>query len=264
MLKKLIKYDFKWIFKIVLVFLFLGLVCAILGRLFSLIENSIIFGIISSIFKGASISLLASALINSIMRGWARLVTNQYKDESYLTNTLPIERKIHLLSKTISTIISIALSFVILLVGLIICYYNANTLETIKQALGILSETLNSSATLLLIGIVLVVFLEIIFLVLTGFFGIVYGHTFNQKKMLKSFLFGLMAYGIASTISLVLLMVISLFNEGLHGLMFGGTEQVELSLLTGLLWFSLFIYTFYSVILYYITYKILNKGINID
>ena len=185
MLKKLIKYDFKWIFKVVLIFLLLGLLCAILGRLFSLIEDSVIFGIISSILNGASISLLASALINSIMRGWARLVTNQYKDESYLTNTLPIDRRTHLLSKVISTIISITISFVSLLIGLIIAYYNENTLDVIKQALGMLSETLDSSTTLLLIVVAFVLLFEIVFLVLTGFFGIVLGHTFNQKKLLK-------------------------------------------------------------------------------
>jgi len=264
MLKKLIKYDFNWIFKMVFVFMILGIFCAILGRLFSLIENSIIFSIISSIFKGACISLLISALINSIMRGWARLVTNQYKDESYLTNTLPIDRGTHLLSKTISTIISITVSFVGLLIGLIICYYNENTLEMIKQALGVLSETLDSSTALLITGIVLVILFEIIFLVLTGFFGIVLGHTFNQKKMLKSFLFGLMAYGISGTISMVLMLIVSIFSEGLRGLMFGGTEQVELSLLSGILWFSLFIYLAYTVVLYFITNKILRKGINID
>lgn len=264
MLKKLIKYDFKWIFKIVLVFIILGIFCSVLGRLFSLIENSIIFGIIASILKGASISLLASALINSIMRGWARFITNQYKDESYLTNTLPIDRRTHLLSKTISTTIAITISFVSLVVGLIICYYNENTIETIKQALGILSDTLNSSSTLLIVGIIIVLLLEVLFIVFVGFFGIVLGHTFNQKKILKSLLFGLMAYGIANTISLSFILIGSLFSDGLSGLLFGGAEEIQMSLLSGLLWFSIFVYLAYCIILYVITSKILNKGINID
>ena len=229
MLKKLIKYDFKWIFKIVLVFLLLGIICSILGRMFSLIEDSVIFSIISSILNGAGLSLLISGLINSIMRGWARLITNQYKDESYLTNTLPIDRRTHLLSKTISTILSISISFFALVIGLVIMYYNENTLEVIKQSLNIISETINSSV----VGL---------FIVFTGFFGIVYGYTFNQKKLLKSVLFGLMLYGISSSISLLLMLFSSLFNEGLAGLLFGGTEQIQFGLLKGILWFSMIIY----------------------
>lgn len=264
MLIKLIKYDFKWIFRIVAIFLVLGLVCAVLGRLFSLIENSIIFNIISSVLNGASLSLLISGLINSIMRGWARLIVNQYKDESYLTNTLPIDRRTHLLSKTLSTLLSIFISFFALILGSVIMYYSEGAIESLMQMLGTISNALNSSKVLLIVVIVFVLLFEIMFLELSGFFGIVLGHTFNQKKIMKSFLFGLMAYGIASSISLVFMLIVSLFNEGLRGLLFGSTDQIQISLLNGILWFSLFLYLAYCLILYAITNKILKKGINID
>ena len=42
MLKNLVKYDFKWVFKNIIIFIILGLVFACLGRLLGLIENSLI------------------------------------------------------------------------------------------------------------------------------------------------------------------------------------------------------------------------------
>lgn len=265
MLKYLIKYDFKWIFKVVLIFISIGLFCAIVGRLLSLIENSVIFSIISAVFNGASLSLLISGLVNCIIRGWVRLVNNQYKDESYLTNTLPIDRRTHLLSKTISTVASMAISFIALLIGLIIMYYNKNTLQTIKDALGLLSETLDSSVVLLIVVVLLVIFLETVFLVFAGFFGIVYGYTYNQKKMIKSLMFGIIAYMTATLITLILMLIASLFNNDLKGLLFGSsTAQLDFSLLKTLLWCAVGIYLIYSSVLYAITNKVLNKGINID
>ena len=264
MLGKLIKYDFKWIFKVVLIYIVLGLSCAALGRVFSLIENSVIFGIISAILKSVSGCLLVSSLINGILRGWARLVSNQYKDESYLVNTLPIDRKTLLLSKIISTIITITSSFICIVIGLIIAYYNENTLEIIKESLSSISDTLNTSIVSFVIVVILVLFLEILFLVFVGFFGIVFGHKFNQKKMLKSLLSGLVVYVVASNLSLLIMFIASMFNDSLSGLLFGNTFQIELSILKGLMLGAVFIYLVYCVVLYIITNKILSKGINID
>ena len=105
MLKKLIKYDLKWSFKVVSIFLGLGFAFAVLGKLFSLIENSTVFNIISLICNGTALSLIISGLINCIIRSWVRIITNLYKDESYLTHTLPISRETHYLSKIISFMI---------------------------------------------------------------------------------------------------------------------------------------------------------------
>lgn len=43
--------------------------------------------------------MIVSSLINGLMRSWVRFITNIYKDESYLTHTLTIEKKDIYLSK---------------------------------------------------------------------------------------------------------------------------------------------------------------------
>ena len=93
MLGKLLKYDLKWIYKVVGVFYILAIIFSVAGRLLKNIENSVIFSVISQITIGIAISMMASSLINCIMRLWARFIKNLYKDESYLTHTLPVKKK---------------------------------------------------------------------------------------------------------------------------------------------------------------------------
>lgn len=264
MLKKLIKYDLKWSFKVVSIFLGLGFAFAVLGKLFSLIENSTVFNIISLICNGTALSLIISGLINCIIRSWVRIITNLYKDESYLTHTLPISRETHYLSKIISFMITVLVSIIILVISVFIMYYSKNTIELIKQSLNLISQTLNSSVTLLIILIVLVLLLEIIFIVFCGNFGIVLGHTYNRKKGSKSFLFGLMAYGIANATSITILMISSIFSKDVKDLLFGGNDKMDYSLLIVMLWGCVILYSIYNVVLYLLTNNIFKKGINVD
>ena len=166
MLKKLIKYDFCWVIKNILVFEILGLGCAVIGRLFSLIPNSLIFDLISKICNGTALSLLISAIINAIMRSWARLTVNLYKDESYLTHTLPVDKKTHYLSKVITMLSSIVLTFIILFIGLIIMYYSKETFEIIKSSLNIISDTLNSSVAAFIFIIAFLILLWIFVIII--------------------------------------------------------------------------------------------------
>ena len=142
MLKKLLKYDLRWLLKIIVIFHGLGLFFAVTGRLIDLLPESLFFTIISAIFKGTSISMVVSSIINTIIRSWVRFTNNLYKDESYLTHTLPIKKETHFLSKVLSSIIVIAISVVVCIISLVIMYLNKNTIEIIKQGLNILSKNL--------------------------------------------------------------------------------------------------------------------------
>ena len=102
MLKKLVKYDLKWLLKVIVIFLALGIFFATTGRLLDLISDSLVFSIVSAICKGAALSMLISGLFNLVIRSWVRIILNLYKDEAYLTHTLPIKRETHYLSKVLS------------------------------------------------------------------------------------------------------------------------------------------------------------------
>ena len=68
MLKKLLRYDLKSIFKLLIIFYSLALFFALLTRIFFSIENSIIMNIIGKICSGTAISMMFSILINNLMR----------------------------------------------------------------------------------------------------------------------------------------------------------------------------------------------------
>ena len=103
MLNKLLKYDLKYMLKNMSIFYILAILFAISTRIFfSLIQTTII-NLISQICVGCMFSMLASILINVIMRSWVRIIDSGYKDESYLTHTLPVTKKEIYNSKFIQT-----------------------------------------------------------------------------------------------------------------------------------------------------------------
>ena len=81
MLGKVLKYDLKWIYKVVVVFYILTLIFSVIGRGLNEIENSLVFSVAAKISFGFAISMMASSLINCLMRLWARFIKNLYKRE---------------------------------------------------------------------------------------------------------------------------------------------------------------------------------------
>ena len=72
MLGKLLKYDLKWIYKVVVVFYILSFIFSVIGRGLRLIENSVVFSVVTQIVFGIAISMMVSSLINCLMRLWSR------------------------------------------------------------------------------------------------------------------------------------------------------------------------------------------------
>ena len=76
MLGKLLKYDLKWVYKVVVVFYILAFIFSIIGRGLSLIENSAVFSVVTQITFGVAIAMMISSLINCLMRLWVRFIRN--------------------------------------------------------------------------------------------------------------------------------------------------------------------------------------------
>lgn len=264
MLKKLIKYDLCWSTKVIIIFLGLGAIFTILGMLFALIPDSLLFDIVAGICKGISVSMFANALFNSIFRSWARNVSNLYKDESYLTHTLPIDKSTHLASKVISQVILIVVTALLLLLAIYIMYINKDVLEYLKTYFKLTSESLNTSIIWLIIVFVLLVLLEFIFIAFCGNFGIVYGHKYNNNKMLMTVLFGIAAYFVENIILLSIFLIVSIFNKDMYTMLFNQSEIMNYSFLMTVSYICIAVYAISSLILYFITNKIFKKGVNVD
>ena len=90
------------------------------------IEQSAIIHLIGQISLGCMISMIFNVLINTMMRSWVRFRDSLYKDEAYLTHTLPVTKNELYNSKFIQTLIFYFIGFVVILLSLFIVYYSPN------------------------------------------------------------------------------------------------------------------------------------------
>lgn len=262
MLLKVLKYDLKFTYKNLLIFYSLSLFFALLGRICGLFDNSGIMLILSKINNGIAVSMLVSVLINNLMRVWARLVLNFYKDESYLTHTLPVKKSTLYLSKVLCGLITMLTSTIVIAASLLICYYSKENIELLKNSLNIVANLYESSITNLLLQVFTLLFLEFTFILLTGYIGIILGHKSNNNKMLKSCLYGFLTYMALSIIILLVVYVSGLFNSDIMNIFTSTT--FTLTTFKSILLIVMITYTVLIIIEYIVGLKIVESGVNID
>ncbi len=263
MLGKLLKYDFKWIYKVVIAFNILSIVMAIISRLSSLVNNSTLFAFISSFTCGLSIGFILGALINLVMRSWGRFINNIYKDESYLTHTLPVSKNDIYFSKIFMTIIAILITMVVAVICLFICFYSKEFIITIKSYLESIASNFNISIFIFLFIILLILFLEIIFVVIVGYVGIILGHRFNNNRIGYSVGFGMLMYFGTQIFSLIILFIYGLFNKDVMNII-KTTGVIDMAIVKQAFIFGIVIYLIYNIFYIILGSKLLKKGVNVE
>jgi len=263
MLGKLLKYDLKWVYKVVGIFYILAFIFSVIGRALNEIENSLVFSITAQIAFGFAISMMASSLINCLMRLWARFIKNLYKDESYLTHTLPVEKRTIYISKVLTALITIFTTTIVIIACLFICYYSEANIETLKTVLELAASTYNTTVLNLLLLISIVIFLEIIFIVLIGYNAIILGYKSNEKKMVKTLVIGFALYMITQVITLGAIFVIGLFNPSVMNLI-NTTDIINIDAIKSVMYAGIGIYIAYIIFYYILGNRQLKKGVNVD
>lgn len=263
MLGKLLKYDLKWIYKLVSVFYILALIFSIIGRLLVSIENSLVIYIIGQVCLGFAVAMMISSLINTFMRTWLRFIRNIYKDESYLTHTLPIKKSTIYLSKFLSSIIVMFTTTIVILICVIICYYSKENLESLKVMLELAATVYNSKIIWLILTIFAVFFLQITFILLVGYTGIILGHKSDSNKMIRSVIYSFVIYVLMQSISLGMIYIIGLINPGIMSLL-NTVNIVDIDIIKNAIYIVITLYVVYISIYYIIGNKLFTKGVNVD
>lgn len=263
MLKKLLKYDLKSIFKFLIIFYILAVFFGILTRLFGSIENSIIMNIIGQICSCVSISMIFNILINNLMRLWVRFKENLYGDESYLTHTLPIQKSILYLSKVLTAIITLFISIVVIGLTIFIAYYSKENLEMFKNTFLPIANAYNSTIVKILLAFLFVFFIEFANILQSGFTGIILGYRMNNSKIGYSLLFGFIVYIVSQMFIVFMLFVVALFNKDLMNL-FYTTEIINVDMIKFIVYLAIVIYTMIFIGGYLINLRLFKKGVNID
>ena len=263
MLKKLLKYDLENVYRVLIVFYALSLFFAVLTRVFLGIENSFIINIIGKICSGTTIAMIFNILVNNLMRLWVRFKLNFYGDESYLTHTLPVDKKTLYLSKTLASIITLFSSLLVIVLSLFVAYYSKENIEIIKNLLLPLATIYDSTVISIILAFVFVCFLEIMNMLQSGYVGIVLGHRKNNNKMMFSILFGFVTYLLTQVFALIVVFIVALFNKDLMNL-FYTMESLNVDMIKFVIYLAIVIYLLNIFVLYFVNSKLFSKGVNVD
>ena len=209
MLGKLFKYDFKWMSKVTYIYALILIVISISLKIVESVDQTFLLVILDKILVSMFISCIVSILLTSSLRIWVRFINNFYKDESYLTHTLPVTKNELFNSKVLAGICSLLLSVFVIVACLALVFINKESLESLKFMWNSLTATYNSVfAVLYVIGLVVLIILEIIYIMMSGVLGITIGHRSNNYKMIKSLVVGLVSYGLLSAMSLGVIAIV--------------------------------------------------------
>ena len=263
MLSKLLKYDLKYMIKNMSVFYILTIFFSIITRLLSIINNSIIFDIIYKISVGCMFSMIFSIIINTMMRSWVRFRDSIYKDEAYLTHTLPVTKFEIYNSKLIQALIFLVVGFVIVIISLFVAYYTKENWVVLRDLIKKITTGLNFNTLLFVISFVFIVFLEIFNAIQCGFFGVIIGYKYDNNKILYSILYGFIAYLLSQSTVLLITFISGLFNPTIMNLFKSNIllDNNSIKLLTFIATIS---YIFIISLMSIVCKAEFKKGVNIE
>ena len=263
MLGKILKYDLKYMIKNMCVFYILSIFFAITTRILFEVEQSVIINIIGQISVGCMFAMLANILINTMMRSWVRFRDSIYKDESYLTHTLPVTKNEIYDSKFLQTLVFFIFGFIIIIICLFIAYYTKDKWLLLKSYIDTITIGLDFNTLLFIISMLGVIFLEVFNAIQCGFLGIILGYKKNNNKIAFSVLFGFISYILSQSIVLLLVYIVGLFNPSIMNL-FKSNILVDTSSFKLLIILSIILYLLIIFLMSIICKKEFNKGVNIE
>ena len=259
MLKKLIKYDFLWMNRNMVVIFAITAILSILTRIFSNFTGSVIGDLIFGILRGFTIAAFANTVINSAIRIWERFRQSFYKDEAYLTHTLPVSKNTLYDSKVLSGLCAILLSLAVVIACFFIAFWNNDMYEYFRSVFK------DGDMTFIVLGILVTAVLEVVYAVNVGMFSLTVGHRANNGRMVRSVVLGIVLYFTLQSLLLGIIYGIGIFDDSVKA-MFGDATDVVISFSTyrTLIAVTDALYLALIIGLYFGGKKLFSKGVNVE
>ena len=258
MLKKLFKYDFLWLMKTMPYFyiavLALGVCTFFTNKIYNSHLTVLAWLLIDKLVSGVFVLSCFAAGIVILIRSFMRFRNNLYKDEAYLTHTLPVSKSALFASKVLASF-----SACVITVGVIVAAFFI-TLAAVKDEDWYL-ELIQTQFVLL--GIVFLE--EILCFLLCMYGGIIIGNRSAKHRILVGVLMaGLLYFAVSQVVGIGL--GITFFTDSSVRLLFQESPDLTaakeaLKLVSGV---CLVTYTISCAALYFIDNKLLRKGVNVD
>lgn len=257
MLKKLLKYDLKNMLKSISIFYLLSIVFAITTRILEGLNETIVVNIITQISMGIMFSMIASSIINTLMRNWVRFKQTIYGDESYLTHTLPVTKHQILTSKSLLSAINLLITFIVCIISLLIAFYTKDNIMYLKDLTTVISTSIDINPKVFII-----LYLEVYNIIISGYLGILLGHKKSNNKVGFSVLYGFITYILTQLIVLLCIYIIGLFNQDVMNVF--TSNNLNYSIITPLIYTFTLIYIVIIYIVNIVSNKVFNKGVNVE
>ena len=245
------------------VFYILAIFFSITTRILFSLNETVMVKIITQISVGCMFAMIVNILINTMMRSWIRFRDSIYKDEAYLTHTLPVTKNDIYNSKFIQTLIFFIIGFLVILLSLFITYYTKDNWFALKNFINTITTGLKFNTTLFVISFVAIIFLEIFNAIQCGFLGIILGNKKNNGKTGFSVLFGFILYLVSQSIVLFCVFIIGLLDSSIMSL-FTSNILLDTNSLKSLILLAIIIYLIIIGLMCIICKKELNKGVNVE
>ncbi len=268
MLSKLMKYDLKSMGKRLIPYYIVLILLALLERGISLITNNLIavssdkLAILSMISVPIKIMFFLSAiiiLVFTLFISAERFYYNIYKDEGYLTNTLPVTKKAIINSKLLSSIITFLTSVIVLISALFIGI--PNFIQIVESVMGVFSEVCGSKllGTLIFGGLI---FLSYINYLVTVYLAIALGHKRNNNKIIASVVYGIIIYIILQFASLISVGVVCIINPNIINEL--SMDIIPVNAMLQLMSASLILILIFNIIEQVLTIKVVSTKLNLE
>lgn len=258
MLNKLIKYDFKSLFKTLTPIYLITLLLAIFTR-FSmfLADRSAIFdypaGLICGLCVIAIIGIPFATFIVSIIKYY----NNMVKDEGYLTHTLPVKKSSLIISKLLTSSILVGISILVSIAAVFLGF--DIDMKIIKD---LFTELFDKVDHLFIFLIALAVVVGYISNMLTVYAAIALGQKHNGNKKVYSIVYGIVLYNVNQIVSSIIIFIPSLFNK--NYMKYLEQDMPPYTFLNGFMTFALIISIIMGIAYYFLTVKTMEKKLNLD
>lgn len=262
MLKKLLKYDLKNMLKSISIFYLLSIVFAITTRILEGLNETIVVNIITQISMGIMFSMIASSIINTLMRNWVRFKQTIYGDESYLTHTLPVTKHQILTSKSLLSAINLLITFIVCIISLLIAFYTKDNIMYLKDLTTVISTSIDINPKVFIVLVFMILYLEVYNIIISGYLGILLGHKKSNNKVGFSVLYGFITYILTQLIVLLCIYIIGLFNQDVMNVF--TSNNLNYSIITPLIYTFTLIYIVIIYIVNIVSNKVFSKGVNVE
>ncbi len=260
MLGKVLKYDLKALcrYLIPLYAVLFGL--GIMIRLLGFFDNVSIIAIICGLMIVALVVLSCLSFVLNGIFSVKYYLENLFKDEGYLTHTLPVKKGTLLFSKVLASLVTFSMTALVLIISLIVAFYQKGLFVDVVKVLNL--SIYGMSVYEFLLFMIVYGIIGYVATILMVYAAIAIGYSRSSNKLVSSVVWGLIFYFVMEFLYLGLLGIIMIINPTFISNLDNSVFMMK-DLIT---FFSIFM-VFTALIggvYYYISYRFMDKKLNLE